>query len=58
MNHHIELRDIDWMLADDKKTPKALYDSLNQYIKKRKNILLGKIMKMQKRFLLILRKPF
>jgi hypothetical protein len=36
MNHHIELRDIDWMLADDKKTPKALYDSLNQYIKKKK----------------------
>jgi hypothetical protein len=36
MNHHIELRDIDWMLADDKKMPKALYDSLNQYIKKKK----------------------
>ena len=36
-NHHTELRDIDWMLSDDKKTPKALYDSINQYIERKKN---------------------
>lgn len=37
MNHHTELRDIGWMLADNKKTPKALYNSINQYIERKKD---------------------